>query len=502
MKQILDTLAQKPLGDEAEFDRQVATLEVELGELQRATRAANLPVIVIFEGWEAAGKGTLINRLAMALDPRGYRVITVQSETAQELLRPPLYRFWRDLPEPGRIALYDRSWYDRTWRALAEGELDKRELTHACDDIRAFERTLMDHGYVLIKLFLHISKDDQGRRFRKLQRDRATAWRIDASDLRQHRHYQDWRRAIGRVIDKTSVAKAPFLVIDAASRHGAALLAFREIRNVLVSRLVVPPTDAIVESEAIDTPSTSGARITSGPSLLAAVDLSQHLDDSAYVTQLQKLKDELRELEHRIYKKRIGVVVLCEGWDAAGKGGSIRRLVSALDPRGYEVIPISAPTHAEQGMHYMWRFAQRLPKGGHIAIFDRTWYGRVLVERVEGFCSERDWRLAYEEIRAFENHLVHSGNVIIKFWFQIDADEQLRRFHARQQDPEKRWKITDEDWRNREKWPLYEAAVCDMLELTGTPKCPWTVIAANDKLHARISAMQTVASAISMRLDK
>ncbi|HEY5961001.1 MAG TPA: polyphosphate kinase, partial [Polyangiaceae bacterium] len=194
-------------------------------------------------------------------------------------------------------------------------------------------------------------------------------------------------------------------------------------------------------------------------------------------------------------------IVLCEGWDAAGKGGSIRRLVSALDPRGYEVIPIAAPTKAELAMHYLWRFSLRLPKAGHIAVFDRTWYGRVLVERVEGFCPESKWRLAYDEIRDFEDYLVRWGYVLVKFWLHIDKDEQLRRFQAREADPNKNYKITPDDWRNREKWDAYEAAVADMLELTSTPHCPWTVIAGNDKPFARISVMQSVADAIKKRLQ-
>lgn len=513
MKQRLDDLIHRYDSGSSDAPSELEELSQSLGRLQREVRASGRPILVLFEGWEAAGKGTLINRLAMSLDPRSYRVITVQSATQQEILRPPLYRYWRDLPEPGRFVLYDRSWYDRIWRSLAEGEFGKRELEEACDDACAFERTLTSHGYVIIKFFLHISKREQSRRFRKLQAERSTAWRIDATDLRQHRHYNLWQRAIERVMTRTNLESGPFHVIDAKNRKTSTLLVFRELQRVLTAQLT-PPTgvdktleDKVTCAEASTTPgvdvtAAASTRITSGPNALSLVDIGQSLELSQYERRLDQLQGQLRELQHRIYMKRIGVVIGFEGWDAAGKGGAIRRLVSALDPRGYEVVPVSAPTAQEAGMHYLWRFAQRLPKGGHITIFDRTWYGRVLVERVEGFCTEANWRAAYEEIRAFENHLVRSGNVLIKCWLQIDSEEQLRRFRAREDDPEKAWKITAEDWRNREKRSLYEAAVADMIELTSTPHCPWAIVPANDKPFARIMTMQTVASAVEARLKR
>jgi polyphosphate kinase 2 (PPK2 family) len=519
MKLRLDDLMVRRTECNTDAAQELDALAMELGRRQREVRSSGRPVIVLFEGWEAAGKGTLINRLAMALDPRSYRVITVQSATPEERLRPPLYRYWRDLPGPGRFVLYDRSWYDRIWTGFAEGKMGARDLEEACEDVRAFEKTLVSHGYTIVKYFLHIKKREQARRFRKLKADKSTTWRIDESDLRQHRHYDIWRRAIEKVMTNTGSDSGGFYVIDAGSRKDATILVFRELTRILGSQIDTSKCDvkpSEVQTALPDgTPSSSetpsvavkdlvinSPRITNGPNALSLVDLSQSLELAEYESKLDELQEQLRELEHRIYKKRIGVVIGFEGWDAAGKGGAIRRLVSALDPRGYEVVPISAPTTEEARMHYLFRFAKRLPKGGHITLFDRTWYGRVLVERVEGFCSEANWRLAYEEIRAFENHLVRSGNVLVKFWLHIDAEEQLRRFHAREQNPEKSWKITDEDWRNREKRLDYDAAVADMIELTSTSQCPWTIIPANNKLFARISAMQTVAAAIAARLKR
>lgn len=549
----LDETMQRTPESHEECAHEIERLGLELARLQREARTNRLPTIVLFEGWEAAGKGTLINRLALTLDPRGYRVMTVQSVTEQERLRAPLYRFWRDLPEPGQIVLYDRSWYDRIWRGLAEQRLSKLELQEACFDVAAFEQTLANQGYLVVKLFLHISKREQAKRFRALRRSRSTSWRIDASDLRQHNHFKRWKRAVEKVMARTC-GERPFLVIDAEDRHQAAVIVIRELVRALGERLArQPATDVGVAMGAdphsinvSDSPGVDGAepieplpaspavnevgdvleanvdtieattqgnprtaslgvvgseRITSGPDALSSVDLTQRLDRQSYEAQLMDLKARLRELEHQIYRRRTGVVIGFEGWDAAGKGGSIRRLVSALDPRGYEVIPIGAPSAHEAGMHYLWRFACRLPKAGHIAIFDRTWYGRVLVERVEQLTSEPQWRVAYDEIKAFERHLVSSGHVLVKFWLHMDAEEQLTRFRARESTPEKCWKITEEDWRNREKRPKYEAAVEDMLELTGTTRCPWTVVPANDKLSARITTLRATADAISARLD-
>jgi polyphosphate kinase 2 (PPK2 family) len=230
------------------------------------------------------------------------------------------------------------------------------------------------------------------------------------------------------------------------------------------------------------------------------VDLSPKLAREEYNDLLDDRQRRIRDLEHRSYVERLPVVVLYEGWDAAGKGGNIRRLTQHMDPRGYDVIPIGAPNDIERRHHYLWRFWKELPKAGHIGIFDRSWYGRVLVERVEGYCSPVEWRRAYGEINEFEEAITDFGGVLVKFWLHIDKDAQLRRFRAREATPHKRWKITREDWRNREKWDQYYEAVGDMIRFTGTPCAPWTILAANDKLHARIAALDTVIAAVEARL--
>ncbi len=471
-------------------------LAADLGRLQRAARVANVPLIVVFEGWEASGKGTAINALLMALDPRGCLVRTIQAPNEDDRLRPPLYRFWRSLPEAGRMTIFDRSWYDAIWEQRVRGQLQKAHWNRAIEDVMAFERMLVRGGAVLLKVFLHISEKEQARRFKKLRANRDTAWRIDRRDVRQHRHYRDWATAIGDTIQRTNTPDCPWLVVPAHDKGRVEGMVFEELVASWARRLDGPVTPA--PAPARESPILS--RVTEGVSPLDRVDCSCSLERAEYEQRTTVLKKELRCLEHRMYRERVAAVIVFEGWDAAGKGGAIRRLVSGLDPRGYEVVPVAAPNDIERRQHYLWRFWTRMPKDGHITVFDRSWYGRVLVERVEGFCSNAEWLRAYDEIAALERSLTDHGTIVIKFWMQIDADEQLRRFEARTNTPEKRWKITDEDWRNRAKRVEYEAAVADMITRTSTSDAPWTIVPSNDKLCARVFVMQTVADALQRGL--
>ena len=462
-----------------DYDAQIEVLSRDLGRLQREIRGANVPVVVIFEGWEAAGKGTAINSLMLALDPRGFQVHSIQPPTKEERLHPPLWRFWKKLPQAGNIAIFDRSWYDRLFHTKT-----KRNREDEVADVLAFERTLTESGLLLLKYFLHISKKEQANRFKKLRAERATAWRVDEQDLEQNRQYKTWFSAMGLAIEATQHSSAPWQVISAKNKHHVTLTVFQSMVAAFSARLALKPiAEAAVECAVSE-------RVTSGPSLLESADLSRRIERELYKARLTDLQSKLRELEHRIYRERIGVVIAFEGWDAAGKGGCIRRLVSGLDPRGYEVIPVAAPTEIERQNHYLRRFWIRMPKAGHIAIFDRSWYGRVLVERVERYCARGDWMRGYSEIRDMERSLVNSNVVLLKFWLQIDQDEQLRRFTARESTPEKKYKITDEDWRNRERWSDYEGVVRDLLILTSTRDAPWTVVPANDKLSARLLVLE------------
>jgi AMP-polyphosphate phosphotransferase len=478
--------------DKLEFKTLMGRLDLRLGELQRQVRERQIAVALVFEGWGASGKGTLINNLLLALDPRGFNVHLTKSPDEEESLRPFLWRFWIKIPSRGRIAIFDRSWYRRVTVDRVEKNITKSEWHRSYDEIRAFERQLTDGGMVIVKFFLHISKKEQKKRFRRLLGNDTTAWKVSKNDLRQHKEYSAYVKAFDAMIAKTSFSYAPWTVVEAHDHHYATVKVFTAV--------IASLSDAVKAAEKKTPRAPAVSRKGAVPPILDKIDLSRSMTREEYEQSLKKYQSRLRDIEHEIYIKRIPVLLLYEGWDAAGKGGNIRRLVAGLDPRGYEVVPVAAPNDVEKAHHYLWRFWQNIPKGGHITVFDRSWYGRVLVERVEGFARGNEWKRAYEEINLFERHCADFGMVIVKFWLHIDADEQLRRFKLRKATPYKSWKITDEDWRNRQKWDAYKKAVDEMIYRTSTPCAPWTIVEANCKLYARIKAMKTVIKAVEKRL--
>jgi AMP-polyphosphate phosphotransferase len=321
---------------------------------------------------------------------------------------------------------------------------------------------------------------------------------VTKEDLRQNEKYSEYLAAIEDMLTQTDADYSPWTVVEAHDRRFATLKIFNTVINSL-ERAVTS-----IELKTETAPAPPKEPVTSAlnfkTTALDHLDLSKSLTSEEYAARLKKAQTTLRELEHEIYLRRVPVVIAYEGWDAAGKGGNIRRLTENLDPRGYEVVPVAAPNDIEKAHHYLWRFWAQMPKAGHITIFDRTWYGRVLVERVEGFCTEAQWRRAYREINGMEQHLANFGAVILKFWLHIDPEEQLRRFREREGIPHKQWKITEEDWRNREKIDQYREAVEEMLYRTGTPYAPWTIVESNCKRHARVKVLETVCKAIRKRL--
>ena len=466
-------------------------LEYRMGFLQREARKYQIPVIIVFEGWDAAGKGTLINKLILSLDPRGSRVHSVNPPNEEEKLKPFLWRFWTRTPENGRIAIFDRSWYGRVLVERVDRIIRKKVWTRSYDEINSFERQLKDSGAVIVKFFLHISKKEQKKRFRKLKNNPSTAWKVTREDWKHHKQYHKYEKAVDDMLERT----VGWTVIGAHDRYWAGLKIFQTVIQALESRI----GDKGRKKKKGRLKASALLQETKTESSLDRSDLTLSLTRDKYERLLKKYQKRIRELEHEVYKKRIPVLILYEGWDAAGKGGNIRRLVQGLDPRGYEVVPVGAPDDTEKKHHYLWRFWKNIPKAGHITIFDRTWYGRVLVERVEGFCLEEEWKRAYIEIREMEDHMALFGVVIFKFWLHIDQKEQLRRFKVRQAAAHKQWKITEEDWRNREKWDLYKKAVDDMVSQTGTSHAPWTIVEANCKLYARIKVLQTIVERLENR---
>jgi polyphosphate:AMP phosphotransferase len=341
-------------------------------------------------------------------------------------------------------------------------------------------------------LFRSISRAEQKRRFEKIEQSKYESWRVTRQDWKAHDKYDQYLKAADELLERTSTPWAPWTVVPATDKRFRRLTVFGTLAAAMERALDQRKGKAAVRRPA--RPRRSERTV------LDKVDLSLRMEPQQYERELERWQGRLRELEFACYTARVPVVAAFEGWDAAGKGGAIRRLVGSLDPRGYTVIPIAAPQGDEATHHYLWRFWKHLPKAGHIAVFDRTWYGRVLVERVEGFCSEAEWRRAYHEINEFERSLVNAGAVVAKYWLHISSETQLARFKDREKDPTKRYKITEEDWRNRKKWGLYRAAVHDMITQTSTTYAPWTIVEADDKNWARIRCLKTLVKAIEKRL--
>ena len=464
-----------------------------LSASQVKIKAAKIPVMVIFEGWGAAGKGRLIGRVIRNLDPRFFRVSTMDAEpTAEEKRRPFLYRYMKEIPEAGKFVFFDTCWMEEVCNDLLIHGKSQETFTGRIREINLTERQLTDNGYVVLKFFLHIDKKEQDKRLAALRADKNTRWRVAEADSWENRHYEKCFSVYDTYLEQTNRSYAPWYIIDAKNKAYAEYQVLSYLNQAIATGL---------ENHALAVPVVQNVFPLSPMPHLSEISLEEKtIDDEAYKKELKRLQARLSDLHNRLYRAKIPVVICYEGWDAAGKGGNIRRITEALDARGYIVHPIASPEPHEKARHYLWRFWTKLPKTGHIAVFDRTWYGRVMVERLEGFCSENDWQRAYNEMNEFEKILTDWGAVIIKFWVQIDKDTQLERFTDRQNTPEKQWKITDEDWRNREKWDLYEGAVDEMLQKTSTTYAPWVILESNDKKYARIKALKTVIAAIEEKL--
>jgi polyphosphate kinase 2 (PPK2 family) len=389
-----------------------------------------------------------------------------------------------------------------------EREVPRKVWQRSFDEINQFERTLADDGTLLVKFWLHISLAEQRRRFERMERSDYESFRVTGKDWKAHKRYDDYCEAVEEMLERTSTPWAPWTIVAATDRRYARVRVFETLAEATQRALdaraaATPPPDPPSRAEPTSKSPLKRRRAPSpalAHTVLDEVDLGKRLTARQYEVELARWQKRLRELEYVCYERRAPVIVVYEGWDAAGKGGSIRRVIGGMDPRGYAVIPIAAPKGADATHHYLWRFWNKIPKAGHIAIFDRSWYGRVLVERVEGYCSEEQWRRAYHEINEFERSLHNFGAVVVKFWLHISKATQLRRFQERERIASKRYKITEEDWRNREKWDLYRTAVHDMISQTSTSYAPWTIIEAEDKNWARVRGVRTLAEAMAKRL--
>ncbi len=473
-------------------------MEVKLSVLQQKVVNEKIPVIILFEGFSASGKGGVISSLILNFDPRGFRVYSTRGANEKELRKPWLARFAEKAPEAGRISVFDRAWYSGMIQKLS-GDEEEETLKNGFEDIKGFERQLADDGCVIIKFFLYIPEKEQKKRIGKLLADKNTAWRVTQKDIEKMQQYGKNLELYKKILENTDKPHARWNVVYAKDKKYTWATVMQTVAEELERAIANKQVVKEVQNQE-SKPYVSKKFDLLPTKKIQEYDLQKEMDKDTYKTKLKELQGELQELHNIIYRKKIPVIICYEGNDAAGKGGSIKRLARALDPRGYAVNPIGAPTKEELMHHYLWRFYNRLPLDGHIEIFDRTWYGRVLVERVEGFTPPNRIAQAYNEINEFESSLKRWGAVLIKFWLAIDKDEQLTRFKAREDSPEKRWKITDEDWRNREKWDVYTDAVNDMLQYTNTTYAPWTVVESNVKYYARIKTLETILAAIRERI--
>jgi polyphosphate:AMP phosphotransferase len=467
---------------EAQLRGDLLDVQFELGQRKA------FPVIILVNGVDGAGKGETVNLLNEWMDPRHIQTHAFGAPSDEDRNHPFMWRFWRALPPRGKIGILFGNWYtqpilDRVSRLTSNSGLES-----ALDELNHFEQMLTHEGALLVKFWFHLSKEAQRKRLRALEKDPHNHWRVTQTDWERFAQYDRYRKVSEHVLRHTSTGPAPWVVLEGADDRyrsvsvGEALLA--AVRKRLDAhekgykpRVVAPPLPA---------------RNLDNRDILNSLVLRQEYSKAEYEKAVEKYQARLNKLTRDKGFNKRSLVVVFEGNDAAGKGGAVRRVTQALDARWYHVIPVAAPTEEERAQPYLWRFWRHMPRMGRVAMFDRSWYGRVLVERVEGFCAEADWMRAYAEINDFEEQLTRAGVVVAKFWMAISPEEQLKRFKEREKTRFKRFKITPDDWRNRKKWPLYERAVCDMIDRTSTENAPWTLVEADNKYFARIKVLKTL----------
>ncbi len=483
--------------DKDTFEAEVPALREALLEAQfELQQQGRFPVIVLINGIEGAGKGETVKLLNEWMDPRLIEVRTFDQQTDEELARPPAWRYWRMLPAKGRMGIFFGNWYSQMLQGRVHGEFKDPRLDQAIAGAERLEKMLCDEGALIFKFWFHLSKQQMKARLKGLKDDPLHSWRISPLDWQQSQTYDKFVKYGERVLRRTSRDYAPWHVIEGMDSC---------YRSLTVGRILL---DGL--RQALDRPKVRPQKVSVAPlpaldgqvTLLDSLNMTLRLDKADYEEQLITEQARFSGLLRDKRMRRHALVAVFEGNDAAGKGGAIRRVTAALDPRQYSIVPIAAPTEEERAHPYMWRFWRHIPARGKFTMFDRSWYGRVLVERVEGFCSQADWLRAYAEINDFEEQIADAGVVVVKFWLAIDKQTQLERFQEREDIPFKRFKITEDDWRNRDKWDDYRAAVCDMVDRTSTEISPWTLVEANDKRWARVKVLRTLNQALEAAFER
>lgn len=470
--------------DAEAYEREVPELRTQLLKLQAALEKSSSPVLIVLHGVDAGGRTEMLHVLHEWLDTRYLSTCAWSDRSEEERQRPEYWRYWTWLPPRGRIAICYGSWYTRPLTKRVYNGMSDAKLELALMRVLAFEKALIDDGALIIKFWFHISQSEQFRRYKELESSKRTKWRVNKESWKNHAHYDEIVRAGERILRATSNGEAPWTIVEGTDER---------LRNVTVARHVIERLSGLL--------ATKGPRKQARPqdpnvpnptTILDTLDLNKQLEKPEYQRKLEALQGRLNRAGRQLRKKRRSAIAIFEGWDAAGKGGAIRRVTSALDARQYTVVPVATPTQDEKARHYLWRFWRHIPGAGRFAFFDRSWYGRVLVERIEGYATLEEWMRAYKEIVDFEDQIAESGIVLVKFWMHISEEEQARRFKERELEPWKQHKITAEDYRNRQKTNLYEAAANDMITRTSTELCPWTLVEGEDKRFARIKVLETL----------
>ena len=512
----------------SEYKRRYDELSRRLMVLQQMAKFSGLGVVALFEGWDSAGKGSRISDLVVNLDSRLFRVHTIEDPVGYEPRLPFMARFWNRVGAHGTTTVFDQGWYDAVAHVLAQGaapsvlpvsDVERRvaRVANYAASIRSFERQLADDGYLIVKFFLHITEEEQRRRFSQLMLDPESSWRVTPDDVGQVQRYDTYYRVFDRLLEETDLPSSKWELVAAHERRNANIQIMEALVGRMEAALAARGVDVAAPIEEAETASAAAGQVDHGEGVGDAGDIVSRyglvarprldavrhdltLEQGEYKAALKAEQQRLSRYQRMLYRLRIPMVIAFEGWDAAGKGGAIKRIAAALDARSYAVHPVSAPSGDELAHPFLWRFWKRLPRTGHIAIFDRSWYGRVLVERVEGFATSAEWRRAYDEINDFEAELERWGAILVKIWVDVSDEEQLRRFREREAVPEKRWKITPEDWRNREKNDLHRICADDMMRLTSTHYAPWHIVESDDKRYARVKALRIVNEAIEAYL--
>lgn len=465
-------------------------LGTEFARLQRELAETDRSMLVIVDGWESSGKGFLLKDLTRELDPKLYEVEVFEEGNDEETQHHYLYRFFKKSPQKGHIAFFDRSFY---YDLFSDFEFEEEKLAHYTEDIAFVEEALLNDDTLIIKFFLHQTESEMRNRMEELEVHEHKRVLLSDRDYKQLNHYDEFYTHFQEVLEESNFERSPWTILYYEGAKDTSRFALQEcidrLREFLGEDLERP--EPVLESQLDDSDFH-----------LDQFDLEGSISDEEYDEILNDLQERAGDLLYQCYLEDKQIVIMYEGTDAAGKGGNIRRLTRQMDPRGYDVATVSAPTQHELNHHHLWRFNEELPVKGRMTIFDRSWYGRVLVERVEDLTPAYRWKEAYSEINQMEHNLAHQDILVLKYLLIIDPEEQLTRFEARADDPDKEHKLTDEDWRNHQKFDDYQEAMTDMLHYTSTEETPWTVVSGMSKKYARIKVLKNFIARTETYLDE